>query len=353
MQLKIGELAKRAGLTIRTLHHYDAIGLLSPSERSKTGYRLYSRNDVARLHQIQAIKQLGFALNDVREMLSGDKVSGPELIRQQRMLLDRQIEHATRLRDCLAVLEKQIEAGREPTISEWLSTLELMALHEKYFSPEEIKAMRARKQNAAELSEAGWQQLFANVRQLMLAGVAHTEPQTYLLAIDWVERTKRLTGGDLVMMHRLGEMHRSEPALQERSGASPEMLDYLKRAFIHGNFAVFEKYLSSTELAVIRANIFHTFDEWPMLVARVRQQLEKGTSSHAAVVRQLAHEWQTLFRSTYGNGDPELAEKVKAALAQEPEWRASKGVDAALLAFLFPDEPDSNDNNFQRAKAKK
>jgi DNA-binding transcriptional MerR regulator len=46
--LKVGELAERAGLTVRTLHHYDSIGLLRPSARSDAGYRLYDRNDVAR-----------------------------------------------------------------------------------------------------------------------------------------------------------------------------------------------------------------------------------------------------------------------------------------------------------------
>lgn len=59
MLLKIGELAKRTGLTVRTLHHYDAIDLLSPSARTDAGYRLYNQNDVARLHQIQAMRQPG------------------------------------------------------------------------------------------------------------------------------------------------------------------------------------------------------------------------------------------------------------------------------------------------------
>lgn len=49
MALKIGELARRTGLTVRALHHYDAIGLLTPSARSDAGYRLYNDADVARL----------------------------------------------------------------------------------------------------------------------------------------------------------------------------------------------------------------------------------------------------------------------------------------------------------------
>jgi MerR family transcriptional regulator, thiopeptide resistance regulator len=59
MALAIGALAKRAGLTVRTLHHYDAIGLLSPSGRSGGGYRLYAKADVMRLHQILALRQFG------------------------------------------------------------------------------------------------------------------------------------------------------------------------------------------------------------------------------------------------------------------------------------------------------
>ena len=49
MLLKVGQLARRAGLTVRALHHYDSIGLLQPSARSDASYRLYDRDDIARL----------------------------------------------------------------------------------------------------------------------------------------------------------------------------------------------------------------------------------------------------------------------------------------------------------------
>ena len=59
MMLKVGELARRAGLTVRTLHHYDSIGLLKPSGRSDAGYRLYNRDDVARPPHVHAPRPLG------------------------------------------------------------------------------------------------------------------------------------------------------------------------------------------------------------------------------------------------------------------------------------------------------
>src|SRR5262245_49006319 len=71
---KVGELATRTGLTVRTLHHYDAIGLLSPSGRTdsnhRSGHRLYTAADLARLHQILCLKQLGFGLEKIKEAMT-------------------------------------------------------------------------------------------------------------------------------------------------------------------------------------------------------------------------------------------------------------------------------------------
>ena len=66
---KIGELARATGLTVRTLHHYDSLGLLRPSERSPAGYRLYGAEDVVRLQKIVSLRRLGFSLDAIRDCL--------------------------------------------------------------------------------------------------------------------------------------------------------------------------------------------------------------------------------------------------------------------------------------------
>ena len=83
MLLKIGELAKRTGLTVRTLHHYDNIGLLTPSVRSDAGYRLYDRSDIARLHRIQALRRLDLSLAEIGALLSGEGADLQRVIQQQ------------------------------------------------------------------------------------------------------------------------------------------------------------------------------------------------------------------------------------------------------------------------------
>jgi DNA-binding transcriptional MerR regulator len=77
MLLKIGDLAKRTGLTVRALHHYDSIKLLTPSARSDAGYRLYNHADIARLHQIVALRQFGLSLADIGTTLTSDAIKLP------------------------------------------------------------------------------------------------------------------------------------------------------------------------------------------------------------------------------------------------------------------------------------
>ena len=67
--MTVGELAGKMGTTVRTLQYYDREGLLSPSSESEGGRRLYTYKDMIRLHQIQALKSLGFSLGDIKNRL--------------------------------------------------------------------------------------------------------------------------------------------------------------------------------------------------------------------------------------------------------------------------------------------
>ncbi|WP_370680245.1 MerR family transcriptional regulator [Comamonas sp. GB3 AK4-5] len=112
-------MAQRTGLTVRTLHHYDEIGLLVPSHRSEAGYRMYNRDDLARLHQIQALKQLGFGLAQIGDTLAHNGVSLEQLIVQQIAALDQQVELAARLHAQLLRPKAVMDRGETPEMAEW------------------------------------------------------------------------------------------------------------------------------------------------------------------------------------------------------------------------------------------
>jgi DNA-binding transcriptional MerR regulator len=69
---KIGELARETGLTVRTLHHYDRLGLLSPLSRTEGGHRCHTADDVRRLHRIVALHSPGISLEEIRTLLDGE-----------------------------------------------------------------------------------------------------------------------------------------------------------------------------------------------------------------------------------------------------------------------------------------
>ena len=131
MLLTVGELARRCGLTVRALHHYDAIGLLVPASRSDAGCRLYARADIERLHRIQALRQLGLSLTDIGNALSGPQAPRAEVVDRQIARLDRELAQAAKLRQQLVAMRTQLVAGQPPDLADRLETLELMNMYEK------------------------------------------------------------------------------------------------------------------------------------------------------------------------------------------------------------------------------
>ena len=122
--LKVGELAALANLTVRTLHHYDSIGLLRPSARSDAGYRLYDRDDVARLHRIQALRAFGLSLADIALTLDSPAGSPLAIVDRQLEALETRMAEARRLRDQLLRVREELVRGSAPDLSTWLTTLE-------------------------------------------------------------------------------------------------------------------------------------------------------------------------------------------------------------------------------------
>src|SRR5580692_525585 len=84
---KAREFAERAGVTVRTLHHYDRLGLLTPSGRSEAGYRLYAESDLVRLEQIVTLKFFGFPLKQIRELLDRKPLNLLSVLRVQRKII--------------------------------------------------------------------------------------------------------------------------------------------------------------------------------------------------------------------------------------------------------------------------
>jgi MerR family transcriptional regulator, thiopeptide resistance regulator len=105
--MNVGEVAALAGVTVRTLHHYDRIGLVSPSARTAAGYRQYAPADLDRLHQVLLYRELGFPLEEVAALLDDPAADPAVHLRKQHALLRERLE---RTRAMVAAVEKEMEA---------------------------------------------------------------------------------------------------------------------------------------------------------------------------------------------------------------------------------------------------
>lgn len=105
----VGHVARAAKVTVRTLHHYDRIGLLRPSGRTAGGYRRYSDADLERLQQILFYRELGFPLEEIAEILDDPRADPMTHLRRQRDLLVGRID---RLRAMVTAIEHAMEARR-------------------------------------------------------------------------------------------------------------------------------------------------------------------------------------------------------------------------------------------------
>ncbi|HSD39494.1 MAG TPA: MerR family transcriptional regulator [Rhodocyclaceae bacterium] len=332
MLLRVGALARQTGLTVRTLHHYDEIGLLTPSHRSEAGYRLYTRDDVARLHQIQALKQLGFALADIAGTLASDGEALEDIVSRQLAALDQQIEQAARLRAQLLRMQEQMRRGEQPEMADWLLTLELMTMYEKYFTPDELQSLEQHKQRSG--SDARWPAVITAMHELMERSTLPTDPSAQERIGEWMQLSEDMTGNDPGLMMKLRTMLSEEAALQEKMGMTPALRAYVMRCMQARQEALYAKYLTPAEVQRVMEGRNKIGEQWPPLVAAMRRRVEAGAGIHDAEVRKLAAQWQKLFDVTHQGDDGSLRLKLRAAYAQEPELLRATGLDLPLLEFV-------------------
>lgn len=126
---RIGEIADATGLTVRTLHYYEQIGLLTPAARTEAGHRLYGPDEVKRLYRISRLRQLGLPLDGVRASLESSGGDVRDTMTSHLAVVEKQLAAATRLRSRLVQLVGTLESN-EDTSGDLLSVLEDMAMME-------------------------------------------------------------------------------------------------------------------------------------------------------------------------------------------------------------------------------
>jgi len=233
--LKVGDVASRAGLTVRTLHYYDEIGLLEPARRTPSGHRLYGPDELRRLQKIRSLQALGLGLEAIGRYLDRPDASLERILSLHLRRLRRRAEELSRLIGRIeGVLERVGADAVEPAEEELLEIVRLTAAAQRHYTPEQLERLEAR---AAEVGEEGmreaeaeWPRLIARVREAMEAGVDPASDEVRALARRWAELVERFTGGDREIRRGLARAYREEEGMARAVGLDRELLEYVSRA---------------------------------------------------------------------------------------------------------------------------
>ena len=211
------EFARIANVTIRTLHHYDRIGLLKPSGYTSAGYRLYRKHDLIRLQQIVTLKFIGFSLTQIKQLLDSNSFDLRAALQQQREILS---EKGHQLDLAVTAIEKAsalLESNHEPDWQAFKRIIEVINMQnnmdwtKKYYSEEANKKIAERAQTipqgVIEKAQNDWAALIAEVETAVSEGVSPTSERAAALAIRWRELIRGFTGGDSQIQAGLNKMY--------------------------------------------------------------------------------------------------------------------------------------------------
>ena len=174
-QWSIGELAKACGVTVRALHHYDEIGLLSAGRRTASGHRRYIEEDVRRLYRIRALQMLGLPLAEIGAALgtpADDVGSLRTLLERQLLHLRQHAEQVQAVQDRIRHLLSRIDGAAMPAPEQFMATLEMITMLENYFTPEQRQELAGRR---AELGSDSIEALKVRWAALVEEGLRHVE----------------------------------------------------------------------------------------------------------------------------------------------------------------------------------
>ncbi|MFG2077053.1 MerR family transcriptional regulator [Nonomuraea maritima] len=247
MSLSVGQVARLAGTTVRTLHHYDEIGLLTPSRRTPAGYRRYTDHDLIRLQHILLYRELGFPLDEIAAILDQGATDELTHLRRQHELLTRQAQH---LHHVIAAVERAIQARTDGITLTPAERFELFGdFHPEDHEPEverrwgHTSAYAESRRRVATYTVADWKQITTEAATLnddLAAACRAALPPDGDHAMNLAERhrghiTRWFYTCDHDMHRRLARTYVDDPRFTAALDAvTPGLATYLSHA-IHAN----------------------------------------------------------------------------------------------------------------------
>lgn len=230
----VGEFAKQAGVSVRTLQHYDKIGLLKPATRSEGGRRLYTPLDVARLQQILTLKMLGLPLSEIKQLLVTDADELQRVLTRQKQALK---EKVRQLEQIIGTIERAEQASGALNLTHFVDIIQEINmshqtdwLHQFLSDDQQAQLIQqTQEQTLAEQKQTGeaWQTLFQDI-QAYLEGDADPARQQTLIA-RWQTLMETYTTGDTNLQTNLENAYTQLETLADRDDFPEDLRTWLQQ----------------------------------------------------------------------------------------------------------------------------
>ena len=215
------QFAKKACVTVRTLHHYDRLGLLKPSDRTGAGFRLYGERDFARLQQIVTLKFIGFPLKQIQRLLDRKGSDLPMALRLQRKTLEEKRRHLDSAIQAIARAEHLAASGGEPGWETFQKIIEVIHMQtnpdwtKQYYNDEAQKLIAERQKlwnpELQKKAEQDWTALIKDIESAAAEGVDPASPRAQALAERQAKLIEGFTGGHKAIEEGLGKLWADQP----------------------------------------------------------------------------------------------------------------------------------------------
>ena len=211
------EFAQRSGVTVRTLHHYDRLGLLKPSRYTAAGYRLYSERDLGRLQQIVTLKFIGLSLKQIKDLLDQKSFDLATALRTQRSIIAEKRQHLDLAIQAIERAERLMVPGSEPDWENFKKIIEVINMErnmewtKKYYSEEAREEIAKRAVSISpeviEQSQRDWAVLIKEAEAALAAGEDPAGDKAQALAARWAALVRGFTGGNPEIQAGLNKMY--------------------------------------------------------------------------------------------------------------------------------------------------
>ena len=244
MGLTVSQVAKLAGVSIRALHHYDEIGLLRPSTRTGSGYRLYGNQELQRLQQVLFFRELGFPLEEIAKIMRDPKFDLQSALLMQRQLLE---EKSARTKALIAAVDAALQSIERGTTMTKEEMFEVFGDFDPAKYQDEVKqrwgdsdAYKESARKTARYGKKEWQQIKAEgdslnqaLAKAMAGGIKPADARAMELAEQHRQHISRWFYDCSKAVHRgLGELYVADPRFTANiDKVAPGLALYCREAF--------------------------------------------------------------------------------------------------------------------------